>query len=252
MRKKEKEKIEEELDKATLHVIKQTTLEITNVKNKLMQERHNAEAEKRNRIQQHLASIMRAEENNEEERLKNDLAKAEQRYKEKQKLESDRRARMAKEKNDNFAEYERNIEEKEEAEKDIRKREMMKRLRMNEHDKVEMKKRIEMNREKKRLQRKDLDMQVEEIKFYTREARMADEEAVQRSALLWKMNDQEVLKYGDKVLRDCENKERPTLPVVKALDNFKKTNRLKAPRPKNLSQWKSDVMPTPFSVQLYK
>uniref|UniRef100_A0A8D8X0E2 Trichohyalin-plectin-homology domain-containing protein n=1 Tax=Cacopsylla melanoneura TaxID=428564 RepID=A0A8D8X0E2_9HEMI len=79
MRKKEKEKIEEELDKATLHVIKQTTLEITNVKNKLMQERHNAEAEKRNRIQQHLASIMRAEENNEEERLKNDLAKAEQR-----------------------------------------------------------------------------------------------------------------------------------------------------------------------------
>lgn len=53
--------------------------------------------------------------------------------------------------------------------------------------------------------------------MYATEIREADQEALKRSALLWQLDDAEVIKYGEQVLQECENKERPTLPVVKAI-----------------------------------
>ncbi|KAI5754155.1 hypothetical protein M8J77_006234 [Diaphorina citri] len=92
----------------------------------------------------------------------------------------------------------------------------------------------------------------EENKIYAEEARLADEDAIQRSALLWQLDDQEVVKYAQQVHQECIDKGRPELPVLIALENYKKANRLVAPRQKNLTQWESNVFPKPVQIRLNK
>ncbi|KAI5750354.1 hypothetical protein M8J76_014989 [Diaphorina citri] len=252
MQKKQKEKQQEELDKAAFHIIKQTTRRLTDMKNQIMQERHQAEVEKRERVYQHLSSLMKAAVDNEEERLRKDLEKAEEKYKEQQKLEAERRARLAKEKNEAYEQFMRDTAEAERREREEAKWELLKRCRMIEHDEAQETERKLRDQMKKRNQRADLDTQVEENKIYAEEARLADEDAIQRSALLWQLDDQEVLKYAQQVHQECIDRGRPELPVLIALENYKKANRLVAPRQKNLTQWESNVFPKPVQIRLNK
>uniref|UniRef100_A0A8D8R1U6 Trichohyalin-plectin-homology domain-containing protein n=3 Tax=Cacopsylla melanoneura TaxID=428564 RepID=A0A8D8R1U6_9HEMI len=248
--KKEVEK-EEQSVKAMLDVIQQASRKISVMKNKYIQERKDVEVKNRERTNQYLTTIMKAKEDNEKDILKNYLTKTEEKYKEEQKLESERQARLNKEKYDSYQEHVRNREEQKRIEKEVRKWELIKRLKMSELDKEIKEKERELKREKNKLHRENMDMRMEEQKFYAEEKRLADEDTMQRSVLLRELDDQQVLTYGEKVLRDCEEKERPLLPVVKARERYKKANGLLSPKPRN-SQWESDLFPKRDPIYPFK
>lgn len=251
-RKRKKEKEEEELDKATFHIIKQTTGQLTDMKNQIVQQKHEAEVARREKIYQHVDSLMKADEDNEdneEEKIRRVLAEEEDKQNAKLKLEDEKRRQVARDKIEGYQQYLREVEETERENKEKIKWETLKRFKMTEHDKAREEEMKAMEMRKKENQRRNLDTQMEELKLYATEIREADQEALKRSALLWQLDDAEVMKYGEQVLQECENKERPTLPVVKAITTYKRNNRLVPPQSKNLSQFESNVLPRSFPIK---
>ncbi|CAH0776067.1 unnamed protein product, partial [Bemisia tabaci] len=150
------------------------------------------------------------------------------------------RKKLADEKKQMFADYLKETEWKREMERARLKEEMMeRRLKEISNARIDNETRKDTF-EKAKLCRENWDEQcVENMNLRMMEKKL-DKRAVDRSVHMWKMSDEEYFKYAREVVEDSQKWNRPLLPILKSIEDYKRRLQLTPLKPQH-RLWKSNV-----------
>nr|XP_018910840.1 PREDICTED: uncharacterized protein LOC109039693 [Bemisia tabaci] len=139
-----------------------------------------------------------------------------------------------------FADYLKETEWKMEMERARLKEEMMeRRLKEISNARIDNETRKDTF-EKAKLCRENWDEQcVENMNLRMMEKKL-DKRAVDRSVHMWKMSDEEYFKYAREVVEDSQKWNRPLLPILKSIEDYKRKLQLTPLKPQH-RLWKSNV-----------